>query len=432
MMKKLLSVLMLFYASWLIIGCEKEEDNIIYESNEFLIQNNITDVVKLFQQELVENNTMYIYYGYRKGKDWFALFDATSGMLINEWYGQDRYYKNDGLTSITPIYDNYFKKLKDGNGYFFQYQFYFPDINYRESKIVHLQRNKNVKYGFSVDNKIVRNCLNENLFYTQSFDGNEGSKWNILDFDGNVIIQDVNQWNNEKSGIIGFKNEKLWIGYIDKDGYLHEYTSKETFERDLKIHLGYGEYKNIRVSYIDYVDLKKTEWGYVLLPVYHTTNGTDESYYADVFIINEAELITIPLNRDNNIHNSTIQDWYDGSILINSKYVLSPKGEILYEGDFPNKEDINISINIISYTDWIGINSSNWIYKCNYKKNIWSSHIASLNKYFNGTNNPKLTFTITNKSNNLWTYCCDILNYDGSKAQEIFKINIETGEITYL
>lgn len=222
------------------------------------------------------------------------------------------------------------------------------------------------------------------------------------------------------------------LGYIDKDGYLHEYTSKETFERDLKIHLGYGEYKNIRVSYIDYVDLKKTEWGYVLLPVYHTTNGTDESYYADVFIINEAELITIPLNRDNNIHNSTIQDWYDGSILINSKYVLSPKGEILYEGDFPNKEDINISINIISYTDWIGINSSNWIYKCNYKKNIWSSHIASLNKYFNGTNNPKLTFTITNKSNNLWTYCCDILNYDGSKAQEIFKINIETGEITYL
>ena len=419
---------MMFCVSWLIIGCEKEEDNIIYESNDFLIQNNITDVVKLFQQELVENNTMYIYYGYRKGKDWFALFDATSDMLIDEWYGQNRNYKSNRI-SITTAH-TYFEKLKDGTGYFFQYHFYFPDIDYQESKIVHLQNNKNVKYGFSADNKIVMNCLNENLFYTQNLDGNEDSKYNLLDFEGNVIIQDVNQWNNEKNGIIGFKNEKLWIGYIDENGNLHEYTSKDTFERDMKIHLGYGNYQTIHVNYIDYVDLKKTEWGYVFLPVYYTTSGSSiESYYANVFIINGLELITVPLDRDNNHHNSTIQCWYDESILINSKYVLSPKGEILYEGVFPNKEDTNISV--ISYTDWIGINSSNWIYKSNYKKNIWSSHIASLSKYFNGTNEPKLTFTITNKSNNLWTYCCDILNYNGSNAQEIFKINIETGEITY-
>ena len=216
----------MFCVSWLIIGCEKEEDNIIYESNDFLIQNNITDVVKLFQQELVENNTMYIYYGYRKGKDWFALFDATSGMLIDEWYGQNRNYKSNRI-SITTAH-TYFEKLKDGTGYYFQYHFYFPDIDYQESKIVHLQNNKNVKYGFSADNKIVMNCLNENLFYTQNLDGNEDSKYNLLDFEGNVIIQDVNQWNNEKNGIIGFKNEKLWIGYIDENGNLHEYTSKDT------------------------------------------------------------------------------------------------------------------------------------------------------------------------------------------------------------
>ena len=67
--------------SLFLLGCS-EDDKVVYETeNALLNQNNITDVVQVFQEVSQEEGTLL--YGNRKGKDWFGLFNS-SGILQEE------------------------------------------------------------------------------------------------------------------------------------------------------------------------------------------------------------------------------------------------------------------------------------------------------------------------------------------------------------
>ena len=75
-----------------LAGCNDENEVLYVTDDEFLIKNGIEDVVRVFHEDRVEKETTVMYYGNRKGKDWFALFDEKSGILLEEWYGKDREY----------------------------------------------------------------------------------------------------------------------------------------------------------------------------------------------------------------------------------------------------------------------------------------------------------------------------------------------------
>ena len=89
-MKKILSICILV-SLLALFGCEKNESVIeeqqsaeLYEINDVLLnQNNIKDVVKVFERYDIDNNTAKLYYGNRKGKDWFAIFNNLGIYCIN-------------------------------------------------------------------------------------------------------------------------------------------------------------------------------------------------------------------------------------------------------------------------------------------------------------------------------------------------------------
>ena len=44
--------------------------------------------------------------------------------------------------------------------------------------------------------------------------------------------------------------------------------------------------------------------------------------------------------------------------------------------------------------------------------------------------NARINTTILEQSNSIWKYRIDITNYDGSKKQVIFTVDVETGKVT--
>jgi len=419
-MKKLLSVFLLFCTSWLIIGCG--EDEIYYETNdELLNQNNITDVVRVFGKGWLSNNkSKTMYYGIRKGKDWFALFDSQSGALLEEWYGKERDYKKS-----EGIYDEnsseYYPCEQLENGKYVGYYLFEPEGTIQ---MFLLSDNQQVEYGFVIQDKgVFYSAITENrLLFEVEID-----KYVVYDFEGDVIATDAHQFGNQNddlNGYIGFQEDKVIIGYYDEKGTFQEVLGTEKFERNRKIHTGYGNYEEFYIQSIILYPILKTDWGYALSPNYNTFMQKTE----DLFLLNNDKLIFVPLERGDS---NELQEWYKGSILVDNKYVVSPEGKVLYEGFYG--DNFNSDVDPISYTEWIEIKWWNkTILRYNSPKEsseVWWSPITSLYKY---PDNSQITYIITNKSDGVWTYCCDILNYDGSKAQEKFKVNIETGEITYL
>ena len=122
---------------------------------------------------------------------------------------------------------------------------------------------------------------------------------------------------------------------------------------------------------------------------------------------------------------SDLMNWYAGSILYSGN-VVSPEGEILYASTSYPKSLVNTYC--VSYTEWLTISGYNISKKDLNNGVLWDTLLEFYDRY---SNNSRFTYTLTNKSGNIWTYRCDILNYDGSTSQEIFHINIDNGEVIY-
>lgn len=85
----------------------------------------------------------------------------------------------------------------------------------------------------------------------------------------------------------------------------------------------------------------------------------------------------------------------------------------------------------ISYTEGIFIarESDYFIIRHNYQtgKDVWKTSIPSLKDV---EDNARINSTILEQSNSIWKYQFDITNYDGSKKQVIFTVDVETGKVT--
>ena len=248
-------------------------------------------------------------------------------------------------------------------------------------------------------------------------------------------------YNEDTAFLTGIKNEKMWIGMFDNHTkeQLKEWNGTETIERTIKIDKGYGEYEILDVSYFT-CDLKSTEWGFVAIPKYahRVLSGaiSDSGKFEigkDILLLNGNEIIVYPLNYPA-IANPY---WFQGSIFVlnmieNCTYsiILSPDGKKIAEwkGNFVNGDFNPVPI---SYTEGIFIDreSDYFIIRYNYQtgKDVWKTSIPSLKGV---EDNARINSTILEQSNPIWKYQIDITNYDGSKKQVIFTVDVETGEVT--
>lgn len=420
-MKKLDFLLPVLFYLISLCGCSK--DNYKPESiiNTMFEKNGIDNVFTIWSETYNGNDRLY--HGVRNGKDWYALFEENSSKLISEWYGEPM---NNVVYGVLPG-SAFFSKYNEG---YISWSTIFKTDKLLNYHIVYLKKDGIIDYlnikEVAIEDNVIPNGFVPGkgwICYDDKIKNNF-----VYDINGNnVLYKSVSETYLDSLQIFsGFDKEKLWISIYNKNGEnIIDTTINDNFARERKFHLGYGEYKNFHIDKIYFGNYLKMKWGLTLIPNYYNIDN-NEYIVSDLILINEGKLIYKPLDLYNEQNNFDIEQWYDNSILINDKYVISNNGDILYEGNFNSTED---NSDIISYTDWLNVYSSS-ITRNNYKTGaVWFVRLKIEDKY---SHDSKYTFSVTDKSNDIWTYHCDIINFDGSKYQESFKVNIETGEITYL
>ena len=247
-------------------------------------------------------------------------------------------------------------------------------------------------------------------------------------------------YNEDTAFLTGIKNEKMWIGMFNlhTKEQLKEWNGTKTVERTIKIDKGYGETKLLNVTAFDFRSgIYKTNRGFIAVLSYlHRENTfltTSDVVSKDIFLFNGNEIIVYPLNYP------TIANpyWFQGSIFVLNmiedctySIILSPDGKKIAEwkGNFVNGDFNPVPI---SYTEGIFIarESDFFIIRHNYQtgKDVWKTSIPSLKGV---EDNARINSTILEQSNPIWKYQIDITNYDGSKKQVIFTVDVETGEVT--
>ncbi len=247
-------------------------------------------------------------------------------------------------------------------------------------------------------------------------------------------------YNEDTAFLTGIKNEKMWIGMFDNHTkeQLKEWNGTKTVERTIKIDKGYGETELFNVTAFDFrSDIYKTNWGFTAALSYlhreNTLLTSSDIVSKDIFLLNGNEIIVYPLNYPA-IANPY---WFQGSIFVlnmieNCTYsiILSPDGKKIAEwkGNFVNGDFNPVPI---SYTEGIFIDreSDYFIIRYNYQtgKDVWKTSIPSLKGV---EENARINSIILEQSNSIWKYQIDITNYDGSKKQVIFTVDVETGKVT--
>ncbi|MCL1625430.1 hypothetical protein [Bacteroides caecicola] len=395
------TILVMLLCLFTLVGCKDNETAIVYETNDDLLnRNNITDVVMVFQRIEQEGETLY--YGNRKGKDWFALFDNT-GTLQDEWYGKDRYYQGPQISVVFPTEFEFFKKLENGM-YAFVYDFRPEDIR----QAVYLCNNQNVEYGFVLDDDMsIRAILDKDRFLINE---------EVYDFAGNILVNDVRY----SDGIcVGFQNDKVWVGFEDKEKGWREVVGAESFERNRTVHLGYDKYEDIYVGTIYVGSSIVTDFGLAFVPRYDISSYSHNS--DGVFIINKDKLIFYSCQMG---MNALLRNWWNGTILADNKYVISQEGESLAElKKEPSDEDI-----IISLTEGLRIGYYDNFELVNYEEGTvtWSTDIPQLAEADNGA---RITITILEKNASIWKINFKVVNRDGSQFSFDISIDIESGEL---
>lgn len=408
---------------FLSTGCDKE--NVYYYTDDLLSKNEINDVEVFFESRSYDNHNVW-YYGLRRGKEWFALFENNTGSLIKEWYGKELSAKELALPSVTFVtYPNPYKMGID------EYLLWYLPCSGRlntniKGQLIHLQTNGAIKYYKTLTDK--------DEYWPTSFlkgvgwyaHASEDRSSKLYDpYFENIIVEDavIADWDSLEL-YTGFRNEIFRVGITDGHTLINEYLTDGPFERNRKIHLGYGEYKEYRIKTISEVSPISTKWGYAFIPCYRTVDGS--SFYQDVILLNDGKVICCQdLINDYSFNNESLQLWYNESILVNMKYVISSQGEKLVEGDFSSA---SYSYNIpTSHSSWMTMDKN---VISMYKIGVGLVWRSKLDKPI--ADKAHITYTHLKQEKNYWSFRCDIVNYDGSKNEIVFNINIETGEITYI
>ena len=411
----------------IIIGCTNESNEIPDISNDYelLVKNGINDVQAAYDYN--SNDGIWIY-GLRHYKEWFALFDSNSEELLGEWYGKDySEFVNNGNYYL-PYFEHHPIWASEGryaviNGHIIYNLNNNGQIEYKEidSQILHIPY-----IDLSARETIPVKGIGWFIFMSTGHDF-----YHLLDFDGKLKVKNICIKNKDELNICaGRRDDNLWIG-LNFNGYSFEnIVENNSYNWLKKVYKGYGEYQEypiIGFRFNNYNTIK-TKKGFASIPTFYkepdhlNTDFPDDIGTLDfVWIINNENIIEVSVKDPHSLN-----IWYDGTVLVNDRYIISLNGEKLYEGTFPHEA------HPISYTEYIEINNK-IISRCSgisgEYTNGWRS---TLNFVENYPNDSRFTYTIIDETHTEIFYCCDIVTYYGSKAQEKFKVNLTTGEITYI
>lgn len=415
------------YICGVLAACDSGDEVTYVTTDPYLNQNNITDVVYLHETDLPVDENTILYLGNRQNKDWFALFDKTSGDLLQEWYGMERTIHLDSLSLASDVQ---IVECLDTNTIVLGSSW----ISYIGKLLVLLHKDQGVEYGIYEGEDLLQ-VLDKDRYCYRSYDGS--LILDIYDFEGNMIAENVVRAGNDDSFFyLGFQGNKLWTGYHDANGNYKEICSLEDFERDRTLHLGYGEYIDVHIERIiikkENHFMHKNDYGYVLLPSY-ISFSFNYDFMCDVLFLNEQDnsfyIRTLP-SAASGYSLYQLQDWYKDSVLLykdGSSFVFNMDGEKLF--DVKNVGVTHENVHLLSYEEGIKLNRTVLRYNFRSGTSLWNT---TLDKLSGVPSDARISFTIQEQNATYWSVQCNVVNRDGSKSKFVFCLDIETGQVEYL
>lgn len=210
----------------------------------------------------------------------------------------------------------------------------------------------------------------------------------------------------------GLKNNHLWFSSFDKSTKkrLCEWVDTEVTDTIQQVHTGYGEYEDREFDIVMPRYYRRTSTGYIL-------NLLLRNVAFQTIFINGREVKRLPFAEEERLY-----DWYNESIFINGT-CYSKEGEAIY-----SIKDSYLLKNIepVSYEEGIWFSKSS-IERFNIKekKSVWTTSLKDIDI----PSDAKVSYSILDKSSNIWKYKVDVVLYDGTKQSYIFTVNIEDGKV---
>ena len=252
----------------------------------------------------------------------------------------------------------------------------------------------------------------------------------------NTVVIKYKQNDDDYDFLSGFKQEKAWLGIYKDNKLIQEYVGNEVYDRNKKIYKGYGEYEDYYVEEFLFGRLLKTDWGYIFAP---EVTYSDPFYITlDLFICKDGKMKRI----DAPSQNFSLHNWYDDSFLVYEYSIVytiySKNGELILQHKKTPDHYVDPfrtgNIIPVSFTEYIWNDYWSWGDEASLRIRrygldsyatypIWQQTIATI------PGNSKVTWNLLDNQSDIWIYQVDILNYDGSKQQINFSININTGAI---
>lgn len=235
---------------------------------------------------------------------------------------------------------------------------------------------------------------------------------------------------NDFDWLAGVKNGKGWIGKADSKTRktVKEWTDDKEFEQDIKVDLGYGNYKTVFINRISIGSAIKMKNDYILITHAYNSASAYEFALYNLCIVSDDKIVTTPLPHLLDV-TCLITPWYKNSFLItHGKDVTcySLDGKLIDSFEYVSFDDKYFPC---SYTDYITINSRSVVRKTMKSVSVteWDTYYEPLTQI---ASDAKVTYTLFSSSTNIWGFKVDVVNVDGSKKSFSFKVNVDSGEIT--
>lgn len=259
---------------------------------------------------------------------------------------------------------------------------------------------------------------------------------------------------NDTAYFAGLKNNHIWIKSIKFDRNkdfsnwntaLFEYEDVEKTDKSQSIQLAYGEYASYEILNLMYSGntILNDECSLIHLIIKGTPVPPNGSFYTNIKLLffKNKDYIKKITKQDQYILG--IEKWFGNSFFISYKYFyggevkhvfFSEKGDSLFvsknhvERLFHPNDIINNTP--VSYEQTILILKDK-IQRMDCKENIilWSTDLKSP---FNEPNDSKYTYSLLEKTSDIWKYKVNIVYVDGTKKEYQFKVNINDGVVTLI
>lgn len=273
------------------------------------------------------------------------------------------------------------------------------------------------------------------------------TKREVISPDEKVVINSVTSLTYLGSSFYsGFdEDDKMWFARVEENGaVIEEWRGTEVTERNVRLHLGYGEYRD---HYIDRIfdDLAASSqlempWGYIIQPAYRESAGSAwVSGYLEYLFLKDGVVTRIPGKTEH----ARFTAWYNESVLVKTGIdktvytIYSPEGEVILERESTSNKGIYGEP--VSYESYVQVTNLPDAESSTVDFHIIKYNIATPQEnpvwdkvIKNVPASAKVTWNILEKNEGKWTSQFDLLYYSGAKETVTCVIDMGSGEITYL